>query len=146
MISSGKQKIQILIAIYKSLVNLGPINFRNLFCLASYCNNKPKAEHYPDSNVCRSCRSAITGTTFGNSLFLDMCLILTWRFSPCVYGRAAFRHSSGRSDSWHPASSHLDNWLLSTLTDPLREAVLLAAEDCETFPVLGKMLFSTILR
>lgn len=80
----------------------------------------------------RGRRSAITSTTFWSSLFLDTCLILTWRFLPRTYSWAAFRHSSGRPVSWHPASSHLDDWLLSTLADPLREAVLLAAEDCET--------------
>ena len=77
-------------------------------------------------------QSAITSTSFWSSLFLDMRLILTWRFLPRAYGRPAFRHSSGCPISWHPASSHLDDWLLSTLADPLREVVLLAAEDCET--------------
>ena len=54
-----------LIAIYKSLVDFGPVNFRNLFALVSYRNNKPKAENDPDSNVCRSRRPSI-----GNNKYL----------------------------------------------------------------------------
>lgn len=37
-VSLGKQKIQVPIAIYKSLVDLASINFRKLFPLISSCN------------------------------------------------------------------------------------------------------------
>lgn len=59
MVSLGKQKIQELIAIYKSLADLGSMDFRNLFPLVSYCNNKPKAEYYPNGKVCRSRQPSI---------------------------------------------------------------------------------------
>lgn len=130
---------------YKSLLDLGHVDVRNLFPLISCCS-KPEAGHHPASGACSSRRPAIPSTTFWSSLFLATSLLLTWKVSPQAHGQAASRHSSGRPVSWHPASSPLDDWLLSTLADPPREACAACRGGLwNTFPGLGEMLFSTVL-
>jgi len=83
-VSSGKQKIPVSIAIRKSLVDLDPINFRNLFALIFYCNNKPEAEIFPTATSAGAGgrRSAIASAAFWSSLFLDKRLTPTWSFLP----------------------------------------------------------------
>lgn len=135
LVPLSKQKIQVLIATYKSVGSplISEISFPSF--------PSQRQDIIPPGAGARG--QAVPSTTFWSSLLLASSLLLTWRVSTQAHGQAACRHSSFLWLPWLLASGH---WLLSTLADPPREACAAHRRGLwNIFPASGRMLFSTVL-